>query len=416
VARLVFGLLLALSSTAALFAQEELQGKAQPHVNALNQAVERMVGVQYKSETAAASCTAPKGALTLGQTTHPFLGDTGSCFQSGVWLDLWTFSAQGGSQVRTTFSSTYPSLATIQDYTSGVILASSDAFCSGLATSCTFDYTIPSSGQYYFGFASLSTENYTVTLSLVTGGGGGSGPNLTPFKPTGWSDKIVVSNVTGTHTDSSVLGTSDTLYVDWAIVNNGTGTRPAVNKSASLYVDGVLKQSWSSSSPLDPNNYGYYEDYSIGSLSAGSHTIRIQADPDNEVPETNETDNDYTKTINVGGTGGGGCSPSATSLCLNSSRFRVSVDWNTLDGRSGQGQAIALTGDTGYFWFFSSANVELVVKVLDGRSVTGHFWVFYGALSNVHYTIRVTDTQSGVTKTYENPQGTLASVADTSAF
>jgi len=76
-----------------------------------------------------------------------------------------------------------------------------------------------------------------------------------------------------------------------------------------------------------------------------------------------------------------------------------------------------MTSDTGCFWFFNSANVELVVKVLDGRGVNGHYWVFYGALSNVEYTIHVTDTQQrGVTRTYANPQGQMASAADTSAF
>ena len=49
-------------------------------------------------------------------------------------------------------------------------------------------------------------------------------------------------------------------------------------------------------------------------------------------------------------------------------------------GTSGRGAAVPLTGDTGYFWFFNSANVELIVKVLDGRTVNGQFWVFYGAL------------------------------------
>ena len=28
----------------------------------------------------------------------------------------------------------------------------------------------------------------------------------------------------------------------------------------------------------------------------------------------------------------------------------------------------------GYFWFFDPANVELAVKVLDGRPINGKFW------------------------------------------
>ena len=56
------------------------------------------------------------------------------------------------------------------------------------------------------------------------------------------------------------------------------------------------------------------------------------------------------------------------------------------------------------------------MKVLDGRGVNGKFWLFYGALSSVGYTLTITDTQTGATRTYTNPSGRLASVADTSAF
>ena len=111
------------------------------------------------------------------------------------------------------------------------------------------------------------------------------------------------------------------------------------------------------------------------------------------------------------------CFPDGQSLCLAGSRFRVQVAWQVpSEGRSGVGTAVPLTGDTGYFWFFTSNNIELIIKVLDARAINGKFWVFYGALSNVQYTITVTDTATGAVKTYTNPQGTLASVADTSAF
>ena len=110
------------------------------------------------------------------------------------------------------------------------------------------------------------------------------------------------------------------------------------------------------------------------------------------------------------------CAASDTALCLNASRFTASVSWKDANGRTGEGHAIAITADTGYFWFFDDANVELVVKVLDGRSLNGHFWVFFGALSDVGYSITVTDTATGEQRVYQNLHGTLASVADTSAF
>jgi len=107
----------------------------------------------------------------------------------------------------------------------------------------------------------------------------------------------------------------------------------------------------------------------------------------------------------------------STVLRLGNGRFGVEVAWRALStGATGVGQAVPITSDTGYFWFFNSANVELVVKVLDGRPVNGKFWVFYAALSNVEYTITVTDTRTGAVKTYFNPEGQLASVADTVAF
>jgi photosystem II stability/assembly factor-like uncharacterized protein len=134
-------------------------------------------------------------------------------------------------------------------------------------------------------------------------------------------------------------------------------------------------------------------------------------------------------TLLYAGTNGGGvfrmrlangnaglCSPSPSALCLGGDRFRVEVSWSAAGSGSGAGQAAPITANTGAFWFFSPDNLELVIKVLDGRAVNGSWWVFYGALSNVEYTITVTDTETGAVRTYFNPQGTLASVADTSAF
>ena len=105
------------------------------------------------------------------------------------------------------------------------------------------------------------------------------------------------------------------------------------------------------------------------------------------------------------------------SLCLNQGRFRVSVSWHAVHlGTRGIGHPVPIADDTGSFWFFGPANLELMIKVLDGRGVNGHYWVFFGALSDVEYEVTVTDTSNGAVKTYRNEQGTLASVADTSAF
>jgi hypothetical protein len=110
------------------------------------------------------------------------------------------------------------------------------------------------------------------------------------------------------------------------------------------------------------------------------------------------------------------CATGANALCLQGGRFKVEAIWKDFQNHTGAGTTVPLTGDTGGFWFFDPANVELVVKVLDGRPLNGKFWVFYGALSNVEYTVTVTDTQTGKKQTYQNPSGQFASRADTSAF
>ena len=103
-------------------------------------------------------------------------------------------------------------------------------------------------------------------------------------------------------------------------------------------------------------------------------------------------------------------------LCLNGDRFKLDVSWRDFTDRRGIGQAVTLTNDTGYFFFFNPANVELVSKVLDGRGVNGNFWLFYGALSNVEYTLRGLDTGTARLTSFFNPSRNFASVGDTSAF
>jgi hypothetical protein len=95
----------------------------------------------------------------------------------------------------------------------------------------------------------------------------------------------------------------------------------------------------------------------------------------------------------------------------------VEVNWKDRQGATGTGHAVEITGDTGYFWFFDPANVELVVKVLAGCPITNHWWVFAGGLTDVELTLKVTDTKTGESKTYPNAQRTpFVPIQDTTAF
>jgi len=112
-----------------------------------------------------------------------------------------------------------------------------------------------------------------------------------------------------------------------------------------------------------------------------------------------------------------GCTPSATVVCLNSNRFSVRIDWKTSGGQTGQGQAIKYTDASALFWFFGSDNIEVLLKILNACSLSNTYWVFAAATTDVEYTIYVTDTLRGNTKTYFHAGGTPApAITDTGAF
>ncbi|HXO42181.1 MAG TPA: hypothetical protein VN999_12070, partial [Thermoanaerobaculia bacterium] len=111
------------------------------------------------------------------------------------------------------------------------------------------------------------------------------------------------------------------------------------------------------------------------------------------------------------------CVPTTTAMCLQGSRFQVAATFQAPGAAQGQAQTVQLTDDSGYLWFFAAANIEAVVKVLDGCALNQHFWVFAGGLTNVEATITVTDTQTGKMKMYTNPQQkAFQPVQDTSAL
>lgn len=115
--------------------------------------------------------------------------------------------------------------------------------------------------------------------------------------------------------------------------------------------------------------------------------------------------------------GSGDCVPDDTTLCLQDGRFQVVGSWVDFDGNTGPMHWIPASDETGFAWFFSESNFELLLKILDACSFNGHYWVFYAATTNVGFDIEVTDLVSGDVETYSNPLGTAANaVTDTTAF
>ncbi len=92
------------------------------------------------------------------------------------------------------------------------------------------------------------------------------------------------------------------------------------------------------------------------------------------------------------------------------------MTWSGFGDNTGLGRAVADTSDTGHFWYADAENVEMIVKVLDGTAINGHYWVYVGSLPNFEFTLTVTDNLRQTTRTYSNPLGQFASAGDITAF
>ena len=130
-------------------------------------------------------------------------------------------------------------------------------------------------------------------------------PDLTPYQPAGWSDKIIVSNEFGTSTDSASLSFEDSLYIDWSIANIGDLDSPAVSTIYALYLDNALVAQWSYAASISsmPGSFIAVTDYELGPLAEGNYSLRLEVDTGNTVTESNENNNSYTRSFSVAGSG-----------------------------------------------------------------------------------------------------------------
>lgn len=112
----------------------------------------------------------------------------------------------------------------------------------------------------------------------------------------------------------------------------------------------------------------------------------------------------------------GKCVPNKNRLCLGHKRYQAELTWsNQFNGSQGIGQAAPLSELTGSFAFQDPRNVEVLVKVLELEE-EDKVLVLWGSLSNLEYTLKVTDTETGAVKTYHNPSGTYCGGLDEDAF
>ncbi len=89
-------------------------------------------------------------------------------------------------------------------------------------------------------------------------------------------------------------------------------------------------------------------------------------------------------------------------------------------GRTGSGVATQVNDLWGYFSIpaitSNPNNPEVFVKMLDGTALNGSFWFFYGGLTDLEYTLTVTEVATGRQRTYTKPAGSECGGSDTAAF
>lgn len=146
-----------------------------------------------------------------------------------------------------------------------------------------------------------------------------------------------------------------------------------------------------------------------GSMCGGADTGAFSRSTSVESMADSRAD-EYATDLAVARASRAACVPGTNSLCLQGDRFQVQVK------RNGVAQnGVEVTSETGSFWFFGADTPEVFVKVLDGRSVNNKFWVFYGSLTDQTFQVVVTDSTSGVAKTY-NSGAAFCGFSDTAAF
>ena len=116
---------------------------------------------------------------------------------------------------------------------------------------------------------------------------------------------------------------------------------------------------------------------------------------------------------------------SASTLFLLGGRFRATLRaTDPRTSRTVEGEAIARADGFGYFslpgFTGDSSFPEVFVKMTDGTAAPGNsYWVFHSGLTDVDYTLTVTDQVTGAVKSYRPGAptgGVLCGQADTSAF
>ncbi|HEX6085256.1 MAG TPA: NF038122 family metalloprotease [Thermoanaerobaculia bacterium] len=119
------------------------------------------------------------------------------------------------------------------------------------------------------------------------------------------------------------------------------------------------------------------------------------------------------------------CSADANTTCLVDGRFAVKIDF--LNQFANPPQPGSLLGakllpgsqnpDTAIYGFGSAQAIEAVVRIQDARPFgLNRFDIYFGGMTDVEYTVTVTDSVTGMVRQYRNPPGSVGGGVDRQSF
>ena len=195
-------------------------------------------------------------------------------------------------------------------------------------------------------------EDFAPIIALM------SHPDLRPSMASGWSAPLVVSTSANSTYGATAFLDTDSLYVSWLMDCGNVNAEGTFNTY--LYVDDVLQTYWYTEG-LPRDYYANVIGYSLGTLSAGTHTVRIVIDATGVVAESNESNNSFETTITVvqdwfPDLAVSSLSVSKTSITVSES---ATVHWRT----ENHGDAAAKKTQTAFqIWKYDSSADEWILK------------------------------------------------------
>jgi PKD repeat protein len=113
---------------------------------------------------------------------------------------------------------------------------------------------------------------------------------------------------------------------------------------------------------------------------------------------------------------------SAGVLRLNAAHS-FDITLTARDQRTGATGSGIIIGQNDVYGYFSlptlsgnAGNPELIVKIVDASSIGQNYWVFYGTMTDLQYTLSVKENATGIVKAYSQDPARPSGQFDTSGF